>query len=422
MKSWLKFFGLSFFSDKIAKEARIRGVMNCVLGFVFTLIFIFCGILTANTVPFYTHYDNASDFRSFLYNALDNAAISVVGGRVSSDNVVNTYLNEADAVNFGRGGYNLVLDTRPSTALDDFEAYCISSGGEEISYEKYLALTDEEKKNYEFRVRYTENELVLTDGLVSGYENYLGASNDEEVKKQYAALAENKGNVAADEYNRSIYALYVHTYYPEISAYEREGEVPLLRSYYYRNYLNDDKTAKSLFLFDDVFFGFFNTDSGVEVTSYGSFGKLSDGALTSENADGFIKGAFAASVSVSANVYLMNMFRFIPFLALIPVILALILKLALVLMKDAKYKKYTTCLKIEFSYLFIGSFITALILFICGFFVSSEILNILPLIIFASVLTVRTIVFLIYEFISVKKSPAKVPEETETEESESEAS
>ena len=55
MRGWLKFFGLSFFSDKIAKEAKIRGVFNCVLGFVLALLFIFCGVLASNAVPFYTH-------------------------------------------------------------------------------------------------------------------------------------------------------------------------------------------------------------------------------------------------------------------------------------------------------------------------------------------------------------------------------
>ena len=420
MKSWLRFFGLSFFSDKIAKEARNRGVLNCVLGFVLALVFTFCGVLAANCVPFYTHYKNASGFKGFIYGFADEIALTLKDGRISSQGIIDTFTNEEDAAKYGKNGYNLVIDTRASTALDDFEAYCLSKDGkEEISYGQYLGLTDEEKSGYDCKIRYTDRELKLTGELVAGYESYLKASGDEDVVKQLAQLTEDRANLSAEEYDRRVYTLYVSTYYKGlITDYERAGNVPLLRSYYYRNYIYGGKNEKCLYVFDDVLFGFFETDGGIAVTFYGSFDKMSDGILTADGADGFVKDAFASSLSLSASVYLMNIFRFIPFIAAIPLILALIANFGFILLKDDKYKKYTACLKIEFSYLAVGALISALVMFICGFFISSGILNNLPLIMLAAVMLVRTAVLLVGAYMQGKRNKSVKTSEGGTEDNE----
>ncbi|MDE6441317.1 MAG: hypothetical protein K2L12_01010 [Clostridia bacterium] len=410
MKSWLKFFGLSFFSDKIAKEARIRGVLNCVLAFLLALIFIYCGVLAANTIPFYTHYNNSSDFKAFVSEVIGKENLTVKDKLVCADKVINTFAKEEDAAQYVNNGYNLVIDTRPSDALDDFEAYCVSKDGAQITYEYYLTLSDGEKSNYEFKINYTPNVLILTDEMISGFEGFLSSSEDTDIKKQYSALTSDKDKLTAEQYKNSLYALYVRAYYPDITSYERAGEVPLLRSYYYRNYLYSSELGRSLFIFDDVMFGYFQTDGGIEVTFYGYFTAMPDGSLDAE----FITNAFASSVSVSATVYLMNIVRFIPLIAFIPLILALIAKLVLTFINDEKYKKYTTCLKMQFAYLTVGSLITALAIFVCGFFISSGVLNILPLIILAAVMLVRTAVLLIGEYINTRKTAAKIAD-TQTE-------
>lgn len=409
MNSWLKFFGLSFFSDKIAKEARTRGVFNCVLGFIFALLFIFCGVLAANAIPFYNHYDGATDFKDFVSNFVDGAALTVSESRLSSDAVINTYTDEAAAGKYLTNGYNLVIDTRPSTALDDFGAYCLAKDGTEISYEAYLALSDEEKSGYTFKIRYTDKELILTDSLIAGYKEYLGASTDEGIKKEYADLAEQKDSLADNEYKNKVYALYLKAYYSDVSAFENVNNIPLLRNYYYFNYLGKADTEKCLFIFEDRLFGSFYTDGGVKVTFSGAYNGLSDGGVT--DGDGFIKSAFKSSVAVSANVYLINLFKFIPLIALIPLVLALICKIAFTVIKDEKFKKYGTCLKVEFSYIAVAGLITAVLHFICGYFVSSGILNSLPIIFLAAVMAVRTLVFVIGEYFAIKKINARKAEE-----------
>ncbi|MDE7463665.1 MAG: hypothetical protein K2M48_01430 [Clostridiales bacterium] len=417
MKEWLKFFGLSFFSDKIAKGAKERGVFNCVLGFVLTLVFIFCGVLAANTVPFYTHYGNATQFKSFVHNAVSNLQISVDGGVISADQQVNTVLSDVDAELYGKDGYSIIVDTRSSKALDDFEAYCLSKKDEkEISYEEYLELSDEEKGDYDFKVRYTPNELVLTAEHVSKYEEYLSASTDSDVIKEYSKLAESKGGIPAEDYMLKLYTLYIKTYYPDMSAFERVGDVPLLRSYYYRNYLNSNDITKSLFVFSDVLFGFFDTDGGLSITFYGDYSSASDGLLAPGNVDDFIKSVFGSSVSTSANVYLMNTCKYIPLIALIPFVLALLMKLVFVLIKNDEYKKISVCFKTECSYLAVSSLLTAIVMFICGFFISSNTLNVLPLIIYGSILTVRTAIYLIIETYKHKSAAKKVKADSDSQE------
>ena len=404
MKDWLKFFGLSFFSDKIAKEARTRGVMNCVLGFVLALVFIFCGVLAANTVPFYTHYKNAPKFRSFASEAVEQTPLTVTDGIVSADKLIDTFSQEQ------AGDYNLVIDTRPSTALAVFEAYCVSkSDKSEISYEDYLALPDEDKSGYTFAIRYTPDELTLTDELTEKHESFLGSTDDEDTKKEYSALVEKKGELDPDEYRLETYKLYVAAYYPDITAFERAGDVPLVRSYYYRNYLNKSDLNKSLFIFSDVMFAFFETDGGLSTMFYGSYSGVNNGTLGASDVDDFMKAVFRSSTGTSATVYLMNTFKFIPFIAFIPLILGLIAKLVFVILKDEKYKKITTCLKVECSYLAGGALITALALFVFGFFVSNNLVNTLPIILYAIVLTVRTAVYLIAEAIAHKKLAAQEP-------------
>ena len=416
MISWLNFFGLSFFSDKIAKQARVRGVTNCVLGFLLTLIFIFCGVLAANNLTFYAHYGNSSNFKSFVGEALDKAALTVENGKLYSDKQVNTFIDESDAASYGVNGYNLIIDTRPVSALDDFQAYCLSTDGQEISYEDYLALGEEERAKYEFKIRYTPDELVLTDDKVEGFEQYLSTSPDEDILKQYYELIEIKNETSSEEYKSKIYALYVSAYYPDISAYERNGEVPLLRSYYYRNYLNTNDIQKSLFIFEDVLLGYFETDGGLSLTVYGYFNKVADGALTKDMTDEFILDTFSSSVSLSANVYLMNIVRFIPIFVGVPLLLAFIVKLIITFyIKDEKYKGYGVCFKIQCSYLAWAALFTAIITFICGYFVSSNILNTLPLTIFALIMAARTVVYLIYEKLTVaKEQKAKTSEQEET--------
>ena len=81
MKKWFKFFGLSFFSNKISKEGAKRGYTNFFVGLVLALILLWVGLVGGDMLPFGSHYDNSSDFkatvRAVLANPDENLRIDV---------------------------------------------------------------------------------------------------------------------------------------------------------------------------------------------------------------------------------------------------------------------------------------------------------------------------------------------------------
>ena len=193
MVKWLKFIGLSFFSDKISKEAVKRGYLNIVLGVLFALVFLFCGVLAADMAPFSAHYNNSPDFTAFVRNAVGGLNLEVSSGKISSPRIVDTFSVSADAAAYAVNGYNLVVDTRSADAYDDFEAYYISNDGkgQEITPEEYATLSDVAKRNFEFKIRYTARELVLTDDLTAEHEKYLKDKGSE----SFAELSKKQGEM-----------------------------------------------------------------------------------------------------------------------------------------------------------------------------------------------------------------------------------
>ena len=414
MKSWLRYFGLSFFSDKIAKEAVRRSMLNFLLGFVLSLVFIFCGVLAANTLPFRTHYNKASQFKAFVHTAFESTNLTIKDGRASADKVVNTLPAEISAE-----GYKLVIDTRPSSAFDDFEAYCTPKEGEgEIAYEVFLALPEEEQNKYDFKIRYTPNELILDDGLTATHEAYLSTVQDEALSAQYKEICEKKDTLSAEEYRESVYLLYLKAYYPDLTKHVKNS-APLLRNYYYLNYLNKAAFSEYLFVFDDALIGSFKTDGGLKTEFYGVYDGMSEKVIDGDGADVFLKQAFDKALSMMANVYAMNILRFLPFIALMPIILALVMWGVMHYLKvDVKLRRLTTCIKIEGGYLAFSSLVTALTVFVCGFFVSGSVLNYLPLILLFAVLLIRTVVYIVMEKINKDKNKPKSKPVTEEEQTE----
>lgn len=416
MKKWLKFFGLSFFSDKISKQAIKRGYANLALGTAFALVFIFCGALAADLLPFSTHYNNSSAFSSFVRRAVTSDVLNVRinGGGLAADRIADTFSNPQDAEAYSLNGYNLVVDTRPADAFDAFEAYYVSNDGSEqvITPEEYETLSEVAKRNFEFKIRYTAEELVLTDELTEKFEAYLTEKNSE----AFAGLRENKDNMTAEEYRRQVYTAYVKEYYPDLTAYESTGGAPLLRNYYFHNYANGD-AQKYLFVFDDSLVGSFETDGGLKVTFYGFYKNFADGATfsTEEEADGFIIKSFQATASFSVYVYVMNILRLLPFIVLMPIVLAVIAYCVLRILKSPHFTGFGGSLKIVGSYLFIGSFISAVITFICGYFIPRSSVITAAILVFFIILFIRTAVFLIAEGITAKKTVESGSDGTVTE-------
>ena len=423
MKKWFKFFGLSFFSHNRSKEGAKRGYSNFFLGFILALVFLWVGFLGSDMLPFATHYKNSPDFVSTVHSVFANADVNKridaeiengtlkvkkTGGEYAEALLVNTFENENDKQNYSVNGYNLVVDSRPADTLAEIEAYCVSIDGQNIiiSYEEYLDLDEVLKLKFEFELNYTGDSLELTDEMVEGYRIYLDALSDEnKLSTQNLANDLAASKITKSEYNRAIYEIYFAQYYPDITEYESESKVPLLRNYYYHEYIN--KGAKNyLLIFDDYMAGSFETKGGIEFTFYGYYGDLENGALVAQgttqsdankSVDKFIKKSFAALSPLISYTYAMNILALIPFIVLMPMVVTLLAYSILKLRGVTSIASLGKMFKIVGSFLWASGVISAILSIILAFFVPRNIISVLPLVLFFVVLGVRAIVFVINE-------------------------
>ncbi len=423
MKKWIKFFGLSFFSHKESKEGAKHGYANVLLGLIIALAFLWAGFIGGDMLPFGAHYNNSSDFvatvRSVFANPDVTKRISIEiadnllrakkqGGEYTEGLLVNTFESDKDKQDYSANGYDVVVDSRPADTLAEVEAYCISNNGQNlvISYEEYLSLSAVARLNFDFKLKYTGRALELSDAMVENYRAYLDDLSNEnkvETEKLASDLADKK--ITKNEYNRAIYKLYFTNYYPDITIYENTSKVPLLRNYYYHEYIKEGK-GRYLFIFDDYMAGSFETDSGIKHSFYGFYNNAENGVLVAEGttqaeanaaADSFIKKSFGSILLLSLYAYAMNVFSLIPFIALMPMVVTLLAYSLLKLRGVESITSFGAMFKIIGSYVWFAGVISATLNVILSFFVQPRILSVLPLVLFFVTLAIRAIIFAINE-------------------------
>ncbi len=417
MKKWLKFFGLSFFFHKISKEGARRDYANVFLGFVLVLVFLWMGFFAGDMLPFGIHYNNSPDFKATAHSVFANSdadkqiCAEIEDGILkvkNQDVLVNTFENEIDRQNYSVNGYNVVVDLRPANTLAEIEAYCISNNGKNtiISYEEYLTLSDVARLNFDFKLRYTGNVLELTDELLISYKEYIETLSDE--NKTVAQQLEKdlaEGKITKLEYDRGIYELYFVNYYPEITAYESTSSVPLLRNYYYHQYISEG-ADKYLFIFDDYMAGSFVTQNGIDVSFYGFYSDLDNGLLIEQGAsqdkmkksvDEFIKDSFWAIGFINLYAHAMNVISLVPLMALMLLVVTLLAYSILKLRGVESISTLGAMFKIVGSFVWVSGVISAALTVISSFFIARSMINILPLALFFAVLMIRSIIFVINE-------------------------
>lgn len=423
MKKWFKFFCFSFFSHKHSKEGAKRGYSNFFLSFILALVFLWIGYVVGDMLPFSTHYHSSPSFaetvRSVFANAdvdkridaeIQNGVLKIKqnDGTYAQDVIINTFSNHLDKQYYSVNGYDVVVDTRPAHTLAEVEAYCVSNDGKNttISYEDYLTLSEVAKFNFDFKLRYTGNALILNEELVEGYRKYLKSQSDEQKAELVAldnSLAESK--ITKDEYNMAVYELYFINYYPEITDYEATSKVPLLRNYYYHQYIKEGKD-KYLFIFDDYMAGSFETQNGIIVSFYGFYDDMENGTLiaaglsqemANELADGFIKDAFKTIWKLNVYAYAINVFSLIPFIVLMPMVITLLAYSILKLRSVESISSLGAMFKIVGSFVWFSGLISTVLTAVASFFVPRNLMVALPLILFFVSLAIRSIIFVINE-------------------------
>ena len=398
MKKWLRFFCLGFFSDRISRDGAKRGYTNFLLALILAIVFLWAGYIGGDILPLMAHYKNSPDlqatvdavFANIDAEVKDGVLVAGKNGEYTVSLLVNTLESETDRQNYFQNGYEVVVDTRPASALAEFEAYYLSNDGQnlKISYEEYLTLGAVAKMNFDFRLDYTGNELKLTDDMVEGYLAYLD-SIDKEVDRT--------AEMTDEEYSRAVYELYFESYYPEITAYESTSKVPLLRNYYYHNYISQGLT-RYIFIFDDYITASFETSGGISRSFYGFFNNMDDGAVVREGStEGFIKDALHSIAPLTVYAYAMNIFSLIPFIALMPLVVTLLAYSILKLSGIESIKSFGAMFKILGSYVWMSGTISAILTVILSFFLQPNIVSVLPLLLFFVTLAVRSVIFAVRE-------------------------
>lgn len=439
MKKWVKFFFLSFFSHKAAKEAARRGYGNAFLGFLLALAFLWSGFMGADALSFGPHYRSSPDFMATAHAVLANAdsdarlmaeiqdgSLRVKGknGEYAEGLLINTLERAEDREIYSVNGYGVVVDLRPADTPAEIEAYCLSNDGKEtvISYEDYLTLSEVARLNFDFKIKYTGASLELTDERVKEYSEYLEGLGEESASKLEGLKKDLQDNkITAAEYARAVYELYFVNYYPEISAYERSSKIPLLRNYYYHQYISAGVT-KYLFIFDDYMVGSFETKGGVETSFYGFYSSLENGAVVGGGAgqaeakaavDGFIKNSFKETLILNAYAYLMNVLSLAPFIALMLMVAALLTYSVLKLRGVESVTTLGAMVKIVGSFVWFSGAASAVASVICSFFVRRSLMNVLPLVLFFLALVARSVIFAVKENMLQAKQSEQQPEQTE---------
>lgn len=393
IKKWFKTFGLSFFSDKIAKDVPQFGFAGVFLSLLLAFVFILFGYFGADIAPFSNHYDNAASYKEFVHAAFDGGVeLTVENGICASGKIINTYTDENDAETYAKNGYNLIVDTRPSDTLIEFEQVAIkeSDGQNKIAYEDYLELDEKSKKEYKLAVGFTDKLLELTPEATALHTEFLEQTDDESASVDYGKLKDGKSGYTEEEYAKELYYLYVKYYYTGVTSTLSHAKAPVLRDYYYSNFVVANN-ARYFYVFDDMCAGSFETDGGVPVVFGGYFRKCADGKVT--DPDAFIIGNFYDTVSYTFISYFASTVSQLFTLVLAPLIVALLLRSLGKALKNRWEKSFAGCYKIVNSFVWVAALMTGLTLFVCGYFVSAKLVYKFIPVIFGGILLIRTAIF-----------------------------
>ena len=417
VKSAIKYFFLSFFSNPLAEESRSRGLWQGLLSFLLGVLLFFGGLTAGNAASFSPLYKKSGEFREFLYGAADNAvtleikdgkAVASVGGK--NDLAIDTFTNESDTAKYAKNGYNLIIDTRDeATTYNDFTLIYILNG-KEYSAEDWRDLSESEKKNYSVRVNYSSVALELTEENTSEYVAWILGEDctNKSAKESCRALFDDAGKLPEKNYN-AAYELYVSAYYSDLSKIERYGKAPTMRSYYMNTYLATDKNGNLKYenfvvILQNIYFCYFTSDSGVSVSTTGYFSDIADISVDSHET---IDKLFLSMHDASAKIDLVNYFLYLMRVAMLALIAWLVTALLVSICgwvgKCNLLKEYGLAFKSFSTFWLFSALIAAISAFAGSFFLSRTASFWLGAGLFIGLTVIRAIEQNIYAFAKYKK-------------------
>lgn len=431
IKSAIKYFFLSFFSNSIASESKSRSLWHGLLSFLLGVLLLFGGLTAGNAASFPSLYKQSGEFREFLYSATDNAitlemkdgkAMATISGK--KDVAIDTFTNELDATKYAKNGYNLIIDTRDeATTYNDFTLIYILNG-KEYSAEDWHNISDSEKKNYSVKVNYSSTALTLTEENTSRYVSWILGEEctNNSAKESCRALLDDTGKLPKENYN-AAYELYVSTYCSDLSKIERYGKAPTMRSYYMNTYLATDadgnlKHDNFVVILQNIYFCYFTTDSGTSVNTTGYFKDVADISVRSHET---VDKLFLSMHNASAKIDFVNYFLYLVRVAMLAMITwlatALLISICGWIGKCQLLKEYGLAFKSYSTFWLFSGVVAALSAFAGSFFLSKTACFWVSAGIFIGFTLIRVIEQNVYVFIKYKRTLHKEEKENENLES-----
>lgn len=414
MVNWLKYFFGGFFLHKLSLENERRNFLNALLALALSFVLFLVGLYAGYVASFPSHLNNSSQFENMVKQVFGEGNVQFVvkdgiATSVGNARPVDTFSGVGTAPNTEM---QVVVDTNPTAHnYAEFEAYCVSKedGKTELPYADYLNLTKEQQDKYSFAIRYTGKSLTFDEETRETYNAHLQAASDKQspfynvsVSADYAVLSQDD-----PDYENKLYELYVASYYPSISSFERFAAAPSMKTYYTQKIAQ----AKQYFVvLDDMCFGRFVTDGGIAVEFSGFFANIGncvlDGTQTDEqlldNAKKLVCDAFGASKSNVMSVYVINAVSSFPIIVVAEFVVALAMWFAV--KKCHSDFGFGACVKTVFLYFFVASVAVFALCFGLSFAVAREVVYTVAVVgLFVTVL-LRSAVFGVTECMRSLKS------------------
>ena len=368
MVNWLKYFFGGFFLHKYSRENERRNLLNSVLALALSFALFLSGLYLGYTASFSSHLNKSSQFANTIQQVFENGNLRLVvkgGVATSVDNPrpIDTFSGIGTAPTTGM---QVVIDTNETQHnFAQFEVHCTlrTDSEKEISYEEYLTLQDGEKAKYYIDVKNLGIPLVFDQQKIEAYNKHLLSASDTQspfynvgITADYLALSKDQPN-----YDYQLYQLYVASYYPFMSNFERYAKAPSMKTYYTECLA---EAEQYLVVLDDICIGRFTTDSGIAVEFSGFFVNVQEYQLngTAQNKDELwatakqlLTDAFNASRSNVMSVYVINSVTSFPIVVVAALVVAVAMWFAI--KKCHGDFGFGASVKAVFSYFFVASVI-----------------------------------------------------------------
>lgn len=399
--NWIQYFFGGFFSHTRSEESADRSLFNSILGYILAMALLAFGLFGGHMTCFDSMYSKADTFRQYAYGVFGSLDITLSGGKIQGDHLINSY---TDDTQWQKNGYDLIVDLRDTHHLyDDFKAVCADAEGKEIPYEDYLKLSAEEQKNYTFKPSYSGRLLdYASDENYEIYHSYLqkvattgDALYNESIAEAFATLEKNQN---AKDYREQIYLLYAAAYYPSFNSMEFGAAAPT-RDGYYESLRSADEDGKYMVLLADrCYVSIADSATTAEfVGYYADCPELSFTDSSSQSVDALMEALYLSGGGLHYLVYIANLLQVFMPVMIVWFVAALLMMLLFKSKALELGTRYTANLRICGSFMLVSGLLAGIVGFVLSFFFPQVQCYGMTVLVFFILWIARCLIFALYE-------------------------